>query len=66
MQSKYTAHIGNDMIDRRVTLGCSNAESAARAARAYAKFGETITVVGPRGGRSEWEAVGNGNVWRKK
>lgn len=68
LTSKFTAHIGNDPIDSRVFLGCATAEAAAKAARNYAEFGETITVVGPKGGRTEWQAVGTGplaTVWRK-
>ncbi|MFM1816765.1 MAG: hypothetical protein RLZ98_3460 [Pseudomonadota bacterium] len=65
-EAKYLAHIGNDQLHSRVTIGCKSAEEAAKAARAYAKFGEVITVIGPRKGVTKWEAVGTGplaTVW---
>lgn len=61
---RYTASIGNDPIDTRVTGYSSSARFAALAVRTYAEMGEIITVVGSRGGFTYWEAVGNGNVWK--
>lgn len=64
----FTAYIGNDPIASKVTVGCRGAKAAAQAARHYAKLGEIITVIGPRGGRTDWEAVGTGltaTVWKK-
>lgn len=53
---KYKANIGNDPIASNIFRGCESAESAALAARTYAEFGEIITVVGPRGDVTYWEA----------
>ena len=67
--TKYIAHIGNDPIDHRVTQFAATAKDAAKAARKHAEFGEIITVVGPKGGQSQWKAVGAGvmaSVWRVK
>ena len=66
--AKFSASVGNDPISSAALLGCKTAEQAAKAARHYAEFGETITVIGPNGGRTEWQAVGTGplaTVWRK-
>lgn len=65
--AKYLAHIGNDQIAATVTVGCKSAKEAAQASRRYAKFGEIITVIGPRKGVTKWEAVGTGElatVWQ--
>jgi hypothetical protein len=65
--TKYTAHIGNDPIDHRVTRFALTAEDAAKAARKHAEFGEIITVIGLKGGQTQWKAVGTGvmaSVWK--
>lgn len=67
MKANFTAVIGSDPVASSVTLGCSTAKAAAQAARRYAYFGEIITVHGPRGGTTHWEAVGSGDlgtVWQ--
>lgn len=67
MQTKFMAHIGNDPIDNIRMVGCETAEQAAQSARRYAEMGEIITVIGPRGGRTNWKAVGGGafgGVWK--
>jgi hypothetical protein len=65
IKAKFTAMIGNDPVNSSVTLGCQTAETAARACHYLAKMGEIITVIGPRGGVTKWEVVGNGQVWKR-
>ena len=60
MTAKFSALIADDPVAGRVVAGCATAEQAARAARVQADAGEIITIIGPRGGESRWEAVGSG------
>jgi hypothetical protein len=65
--NRYSASISGDPIDSSVTRHCFSAIATARAARSYAELGEIITIVGPRGGVTYWEAVGSKAsqlVWR--
>lgn len=69
MTTQYTAHVGNDPINSSVTKYAKSAEAAAKAARSYAEFEEIITVIGPKGGKTYWKAVGAGvmaDVWKVK